>query len=162
MGFSSRKEPLYRKVNTCTRMVHHNSGGDYRHDRNTKAELNSEEIHRPMHAKVQRGLDYTPLFRFLLSKVGKDWTQVQSEAVSRLDKTEPLYWMVALNEDDKEDYVRLGENSYYSGLYVDENNLLQKVNPDFKPESVYVGCTCCTHTFNGNVVSVKKASAFSS
>lgn len=160
MGFSARKEPLYRKVNTCTRMVHHNSGGDYRHDRNTKAELKSEEIHRPMHAKVQRGLDYTPLFRFLLSNVGKDWTEVQSEAVSRLDKSEPIYWMVALNENDKKDCVPLGENSYYSGLYVDESNLLQKVSPDFKPENIYISCRCCTHTFNGKAVKVKKALAF--
>lgn len=92
--------------------------------------------------------------------MGKDWTGVQSEAVSRLDKSEPIYWMVALNEDDKEECVLLGENSYYSGLYVDENNLLQKVSPDFKPESIYIGCTCCTHTFNGKAVTAKKVLAF--
>lgn len=95
-------------------------------------------------------LDYTPLYKFLLSKVGQDWDKIHSEAISRLDKEEPIYHLVALfNKSEEKDYVRCGESSYYSGLFVDENNFLQKVNPNLKNEDMYPSCNCCTHTFNG-------------
>ncbi|MDP1183677.1 hypothetical protein Q6285_30915, partial [Klebsiella pneumoniae] len=68
---------------------------------------------------VRRGLDYTPLFRFLLSRVGQDWDEVYSEAVARLDLKDPIFWMVALREMDEQDYIRAGEASYFSGLKVD-------------------------------------------
>ena len=38
------KEPLYRKVNTRARGVHHDFGGDYKNDRNTKAENENEQV----------------------------------------------------------------------------------------------------------------------
>jgi hypothetical protein len=76
------KEPLYRKVNTRARGVRHNFGGEYRWRRG-----DSEDNRTGMARGVQRGLDYTPLFRFLLSRVGDDWDEVHSEAVSRLDKS---------------------------------------------------------------------------
>lgn len=150
MGYSAQKEPLYRKVNTCTHYVRHGqNSGDYRHDRNTKSELKSEEIHRPMNAKRKHGLDYTPLFKFLLSKVGTDWTQIHSEAVSRLDKEDPIFWLVAKFEKDQQEIVRVDENSYYSGLYIDENNILQKVAPQIEEKDFHLGCGCCTQSFNG-------------
>jgi hypothetical protein len=155
----NQKEPLYRKVNTTARNVQHNFGGDYRHERNTKAEKNSEATRDGMGKKVNRGLDYTPLYRFLLSKVGKNWTEIHKEAVSRLDREEPIYWMVARDEDDKENYFRSGESSYYSGLFVDENNILQKVDPTMGPEKLFPTCACCTWTFNGIPVKVTKEQA---
>lgn len=82
----------------------------------TKKEETTELIKGSMHGYKERGLDYTPLFKFLLSKVGDYWDDVFSEVNSRLDKTEPIYWIVALNE--KEGYGRVGELSYFSGLYV--------------------------------------------
>lgn len=102
-----------------------------------------------MHGKQRRGLDYTPLFMFLLSRVGSDWDSVYREAVERLDRPEPIFWLVALNEADRCAVVRLGESSYYSGLYVDEGGILQRVDPGLKPEDLTPTCTCCTHTFNG-------------
>ena len=60
-----------------------------------------------MHGKQQRGLDYTPLFKFLLKKVGSNWDDVYSEAVSRLDRPDPIFWLVAINENQKKDYVRI-------------------------------------------------------
>ena len=108
-----------------------------------------------MFGKKERGLDYTPLFRFLLSKVGCKWDEVFSEAKSRLDKTEPIFWLEALNEPEKKDYVRMGEASYYSGLYVDENGVLQITNPDLKASDMKPFCNCCTHTFNGKVFGVE-------
>lgn len=75
MNFSAFDKPLYRKVNTRARGVRHRSGGEYRHERNSKRERRNEdaEVSRgSMHGRQQRGLDYTPLFKFLLSKVGKE------------------------------------------------------------------------------------------
>jgi len=91
----------------------------------------------------------TPLFRFLLSRVGADWDEVHSEAVSRLDKPDPIFWLVALRKDDGKDVVRVGESTYYSGLYVDEGNRLRVVAPEIGPESLEPSCPCCTHTLNG-------------
>lgn len=137
------KEPLYRKVNTKARGVHHNKGGDARHDRNTKSGV-SEKMKRG----VERGLDYTPLYRFLMSKVGQNFDIVYSEAVSRLDNEDPIWFMVLRDRDNRR-YVRIGESSYYSALIVDENNLLQLADPSLKNEDFAPSCSCCTHTFNG-------------
>ena len=82
--------PLYRRVNTRARGVHHHTGGEYRHDCHSKRTLQSDANWQSMHGPVRRGPDYTPLFRFLLSRVGKPWRDVHSEAVARLDRAEPL------------------------------------------------------------------------
>ncbi|MET3181466.1 UNVERIFIED_ORG: hypothetical protein ABIC43_004635 [Variovorax guangxiensis] len=144
-----QKEPLYRKVNTRASNVRHRFGGDYRHERNTKDSMRSEATRSAMHGKNQRGLDYTPLFRFLLSKIGADWDSVHSEAVSRLDRPEPIFWLVALRDDQRQDVVRVGDSSYFSGLFVDDEGKLQVVNPTLGPEQMVPSCPCCTHTFNG-------------
>ncbi|MGB4811175.1 MAG: hypothetical protein WBP13_01660 [Methylophilaceae bacterium] len=143
------KKPLYRKVNTLARNVHHHFGGDFRHEHNRKSETDFEVNRKSMHGRQRRGLDYTPLFKFLLSKIGSKWDVVYSEALSRIDKKEPIFWMVALYETDKQDIVRCGDNSYYSGLYVDDNGFLQMVNSKFSAREMTFSCICCTHTFNG-------------
>jgi hypothetical protein len=145
-----QKEPLFRKENRTARgMRHSGGGGEFRHKRNTQKEVQSEATRTSMSGKRQRGLDYTPLFMFLLSKVGSDWNSVHREAVSRLDKPEPIFWLVALHDHEKKDFVRMGEASYFSGLYVNEQGLLAIVNPDLGPEKMAPLCRCCTHTFNG-------------
>ncbi len=141
------KSKLYRKVNTRARGVNHNFGGDYKDCRNKKKE-SLQQIKGTMFSKQERGLDYTPLFKFLLSKVGKNWNEIFSEAKARLDKTEPIFWIVALNEEDKKDYVRLGESTYFSGLFVDKDDI---VNPNLKASDMKPFCNCCTHTFNGQI-----------
>lgn len=102
-----------------------------------------------MHGKRKRGRDYTPLYRFLLSKVGEDWDSVFSEAKSRLDETDPIFRMVARTDDEKKACVWLGESARYSGLFVDEHGKLAKVDPDLTIEQLEPDCACCTHTFNG-------------
>ena len=144
------KKPLYRKVNTKARGVRHDFGGDFKHLRRKKRDT-IEQARGSMHGKRERGLDYTPLFRFLLSKVGSKWDDVFSEARSRLDKTDPIYWLVALNPEDKEDYVRTGESTYFSGMYVDQEGILQLSNPELKAKDLIPFCDCCTHTFNGKL-----------
>ncbi len=139
---SERKKPLYRKVNTRARGVHHNFGGDYRNSRNKKTPVG-------MRQGMQRGLDYTPLFKFLLSKVGRNWDEVHSEASSRLDKQDPIFWIVAKNKESADDYVRIGESSYFSAFYVDESNILQIADHEINEKTLEPFCSCCSHTFNG-------------
>ncbi len=143
------KKPLFRKVNTTARGVHHRSGGDFSDVRNTKAQKSFQGSHQSMHGKQLRGLDYTPLFLFLLGKVGTEWDSVYSEAVSRLDRPDPIFWLVARSERERRDCVRVGESSYFSGLYVDEDGILRKVSPELSVEDLHPLCGCCTHTFNG-------------
>lgn len=45
--------------------------------------------------------------------------------------------------------MRVGESSYYCGLYVDYAGILRIVNPDLRSEDLTPYCSCCTHTFNG-------------
>ncbi len=144
-----KKSALYRKVNTTAHGVHHRVGGEYRDDRQRIAGDDLGPSHLGMHGKKQRGLDYTPLFRFLLSKVGSSWNEVYSEAVARLDRPEPIFWLVALRQQDEQGYIRTGESSYFSGLRIDEAGVLQLVNADIGPHSLSPLCKCCTHTFNG-------------
>jgi hypothetical protein len=143
------KSPLFRKVNTTAHGVHHRVGGDFRDQRKRDAAGHSEKPRQGMHGRKHRGLDYTPLFRFLLSKVGQEWNSVYSEAIARLDRSEPIFWLVALHAADERDYVRTGESSYFSGLRVDSNGTLQIVNPLIDAGSLAPLCKCCTHTFNG-------------
>ncbi|WP_284165299.1 hypothetical protein [Frigidibacter sp. SD6-1] len=145
----NKPRPLYRKVNSRTHNVRHGHGGDYRHERNTKAEKANESHLGSMHSGHRHGLDYTPLFRFLLSRVGQDWNLTFGEAVSRIDCVEPIFWMVALRAEDRESYFRCGESSYFSKLYVDEQNILQLVDPTLVADSMKPFCSCCTHTLNG-------------
>jgi hypothetical protein len=144
-----RSSPLYRAVNTRTHGVRHGSGGDHRHERNTKQALNSEATRTSMRSRHRHGRDYTPLFRFLLSRVGAPWAEVYAEAKSRLDTDAPIFWLVAPTAESGQDFVRVGESSYFSGLYVDGQGLLRLVNPGLRPEDMQATCTCCTHTLNG-------------
>ena len=137
-------KPLYRKVNTRARGVYHLSGGDFRHDRNTAKPPSSK-----MSQGKQRGLDYTPLYKFLLIKVGSDWDALYKEILPRVESPEPIFYMVAKQASAAEDYVRIGDNSYFSGLYVDEDGILQITNSEIDETTLEPACKCCTHTFNG-------------
>ena len=144
------KSKLYRKVNTKARAVRHDFGGDFSKTRNAKKE-SLQQVSGTMYGRKERGLDYTPLFRFLLSKVGSSWDEVYSEAKARLDKPDPIFWLVALEESEKKDYVRIGESSCFSGLFVDDDGILQITNPDLRAVDMKPSCNCCTHTFNGKL-----------
>lgn len=145
-----RKEPLYRRVNTRTHRVRdHDRGGDFRHVRNAKDPEREFVTHASMGAEVQRGLDYTPLYRFLLSRVGRPWDETYREAASRLDRTDPIFRLVARDREDARGMVRTGYSSYFSGLYVDDDGLLQRTDPSIDENSLEPDCRCCTHTFNG-------------
>lgn len=146
---ATQKHPLFRKVNTTAHGVRHRFGGEFSSERNSLCARKQQGVRLSMHSKVRRGLDYTPLFKFLLSKVGVHWNEVYAEAVSRLDRPDPIFWLVALHCADEQDVVRIGEASYFSGLRVDDDGFLQFVNASLGPESLAPQCKCCTHTFNG-------------
>ncbi len=143
------KPPLYRKVNTTAHGVHHNFGGDFRDARRSVNDSEVGSYVRGMRKGVRRGLDYTPLFRFLLSRVGRKWDEIYSEAIARLDRNDPIFWLVALHEDDAQAYIRTGEATYFSGLKVDPEGFLRVVDPTAGPGTLVPQCPCCTHTFNG-------------
>ena len=88
-------KPLYRKEKKVGLSTHYyvTKGGDFRHERHSKKFKAFEGNKSPM-KKKQLGYDYTPLYKFLLSKVGQPFDIVFSEAKKRLDKTEPIYYMV--------------------------------------------------------------------
>jgi hypothetical protein len=60
-----------------------------------------------------------------------------------------LDWEIALK--GKEDFVRIGEATYFSGLYVDNDGILQLSNAKLEAKDLKQYCDCCTHTFNGQV-----------
>lgn len=104
--------------------------------------------------------DYTPLYKFLLKKDGADWDEVWKECNERLNTIEPVFRMVVninnhgvrcqhhdnwwgnhiLDEDvlfEFEDckYLKYfhdgAAGTYYSTMYVDENNILRICDPDY-------------------------------
>ena len=95
------------------------------------------------------GYDYTPLYRFLQSKVGKNWNDVFSEAKSRLDREEPI-WYIVFSKKPNEEIIRLGESTYCRTLFIDENNILQYTNKNaiLKQDSRSV----MTVTLDGKIV----------
>ncbi|MGR3616954.1 MAG: hypothetical protein ACU0BB_13035 [Paracoccaceae bacterium] len=146
MRRGGRKDPLYRKVNTRTWGVRHGC-----HKRNTHDHDGSDDgpTRASMRQGLRHGLDYTPLYRFLISKVGKQWDEVHSEAVSRLDLEDPIWHIVARRAEPGSGRVRAGQSSYYSGLYICEDGFLRLVDPTLSAENMRPFCACCTHTFNG-------------
>lgn len=136
-----KQEKLYRKVNTTARGVHHHKGGDAKYDRNTKKGISAK-----MKNNDRRGLDFTPLYRYLQSKVGQNFDIVYSAAVKRLDNDEAIWYIV---DNEKKSEYMYNEKAIFSKLYVDENNILQFINPNLKNEDFAPSCPCCTTTFNG-------------
>ena len=100
---------------------------------------------------AQLGCDYTPLFKYLLSKVGQPLNEVYKDVKPRLNSVIPIYWMVNRykNKDKLLGYIRVGQSTYYSSLYVDEKGLLQYVDKTIDHTTLEPSCKCCTHTFNG-------------
>ena len=151
---NKQKEKLYRKDNKKALHYEGNTGWEYRYDRNTK-KLKEFEGNFKGIKKTDKGMDYTPLYRFLQSKVGSNWDEVHSEAISRLDKEEPIWHIVILDTEEPSRYnlksgiTRVG-NSQYHSLTVNEDRILVKINSDALPYPP--SCSCCTHTFNGKVI----------
>lgn len=157
------EKKLYRKVNRkSSYQVHEYESKKihFRWERHTKKskKLALEGVRKiPMKSgksgNIVSGYDYTPLFHYLLKQVGRKWDEVYSEVIPRLNTTEPIFWMVDVNNSDESEYFRVGEGSYFNKLYVDNDGILSKVNADLS--NISPSCDCHTHSFNGNVVGNK-------
>ncbi|WEK21027.1 MAG: hypothetical protein P0Y49_07725 [Candidatus Pedobacter colombiensis] len=149
----NHKKPLYRKENKVSLSNKYNvsTGSEYRYHRHSKAFLNDDRNHKSM-TSGKYGYDYTPLFKFLLSKVGSDWDQIYAEAKARLNDPAPIFWMVAMHESERRNLVRLGESTYYSGLFVNEDGKLTIVNPNVSSYDFPDPYPGETLSFNGIVI----------
>lgn len=158
---SYEKKPLWRKVNTRTHNVRHRPY-DVKYERGKKEDDLAKS--KMKSGKKCHGIDLTALYGFLRKNVGKNWDAVKSEALSRLppeDPRNPYFESVVILFEDYELYTeeekkycvfRIGESSYCSTMYVDEDGLLQIVSPNFTAMDLTPSCPCCTHTLNGKEV----------
>ena len=184
------KKPLYRKVSKTT----HNgfSHADYGEKKRAKFSRHTKNgIDRSM-GGIKHGegsvtdYDYTPLFQFLLKQEGRDWDEVWKECKERLNKTEPVLYMVVniyknglVNlrwrmPEDKEpvldwkgrDLANAGEKSFgygegsrFSTMYVDEDNKLQFVDKNYVSGPDYEVERRWGETFNGRLYDTYKRPA---
>lgn len=83
--------------------------------------------------------------------MGQPWNDVYKDIKPRLNSIIPIYWMVNRykNKEDLLGYIRVGQSTYYSSLYVDDKGLLQYVDKSINEHTLEPSCKCCTHTFNG-------------
>ncbi len=127
------KEKLYRKVNkkSLSSLYDTIRGGEYRWHRQKHKRVDFEN---PVNFLSMRsgkyGRDFTPLYRFLTSKVGRDWDEVYSEAVSRIERVDRAKIFDLVGKRTDYPIVRLGEATHFYRLYVDENNILQFVDAE--------------------------------
>lgn len=160
-----KEKPLYRKVNTTChggKMYH---GNHEEYERGTKQ--TKKQKSKMKGGQQHHGLDYSPLFGFLRKNVGKKWSELHPKIITRLPsemRYNPLKFSVLsykeyLNMyelDEVKEVFGFGESTTHSLMYVDENDLLQFVNPNLTVENMTISCRCCTHTFNGKVIPLHK------
>ena len=152
-------KPLYRKRNTKVLNSGYwiwSSGGDYKYERHFyKNDFETTKLSM----KKNRGADYdyTPLYWYLRKHVGENWNDIYSNILPRLPNTKEgreawTYFVNQPYEKNKLAIVSYGPRAYYSALYIDENNLLQIVDPTIGVEhfnATYGRDFPETYTFNG-------------
>lgn len=142
-------KPLYRKVNRKCLHCYDTKSKHYRWQRNTKKEkklLEDSISHGKMHKRpsmfLGRKYDYTPMLMYVLNRVGEDVDKVYSDVCKRIEGEGKVLFNKMVSRKPKEtlkDYFRYGEGSYYSQLYVDDENKIQKVNPNLSNISPHYG-----------------------
>lgn len=156
-------KPLYRKVNRkssyqcrCTEA----KGGRFAWARHSKAMRQFDGRRLPTrNAKspyMTDGYDYTPLYRYLLSRVGEPWDDIYAYVKPRLNTTEPIWWLVSRTGFPKDNlsFCRIGEGSYWSRLWIDPEGRLQKVDPTHSHTEP--DCQCHTYSFDGSRIVGRK------
>ncbi len=151
-------KPLYRKQNTRVLNPGYwiwSNGGDYKWERHShKNDFETTKLSM----KKDRGAsyDYTPLYWYLRKHVGENWNDIYSSILPRLPNTKDgrEAWTYFVNQpyEKKKPVVCYGPRAYYSALYIDENNLLQIVDPALGVEhfnATYGRDFPETYTFNG-------------
>lgn len=180
------KKPLYRKVsktthNGCAHASYENNPRSS-YSRHTKNGM--QKSMRTRSNNNGNGLyDYTPLYKFLLKQEGKDWNDVWQECQSRLNTVEPIFKMVVnvnknglVNDnvpvlgieppsldwkgrdvaETLKKCFRYGEGTYFSKMYVNENNTLQFVDKNYKTGPNYEIERKWGETYNGELYETYK------
>ena len=151
-------DKLYKKQNNKSLMTRNYQpfNPEFKWKRNSKEMKNFDGNKQSMTSKKHER-DYTPLFLFLIASVGNKADDVYSIAKRRSDERFQEYWNYMF---DGSEFHRMGENSYYSGLMIDENGLIQKVDPTLEgrlDQFMYdAGYDKWTQSFNGKVYKPNK------
>lgn len=183
------KKPLYRKVSKTTHNGFEHADYGY-NERSRYARHTKRGIKKGMSTQQDsrgHGLyDYTPLFKFLLTQEGKDWSKVWDECMHRLNTTEPVGWMVIniyknglVNPNVKIEFTdtpspdwkgrdtancniksfNYGEGASFSTMYVDEEGKLQFVDKNYVCGPDYEVERRWGETFNGRLYETYKRPA---
>lgn len=171
-----KQSKLYTKNEggNCHRGHNHGSEKKYRsrydrHKKITKFEIDNEITRKKSHYNKNKrtNYDYGPLYNYLLKQVGKKWETVWKDIFPRVDNNpEPILYMVininthgvVITHDISNAEPMFNCSLYYNGvrsystLYVDENDILQFVDKDFKPNDRYEGLGF-GQSFNGKEIS---------
>lgn len=153
----TKLKPLYRTACRPT-YGHFKENKHYRHIRNKKKTVIEGEESVDTDTKMVRQrkdvrqLDFTPLYKYLQSKVGEDYDTVYSNVVERIPRNQRgVIDYIVMADNTGDGVARLGESTYFRTLYVDENNKLQFVNKDYK-QTVSKWCYMDTTTLDGKTI----------
>ncbi len=109
------------------------AGGEYKWKR-AKIKKDPDIYHVPMRS-VKCGRDYTPLYRFLMSKEGYNFDEVYSEAVSRVDNKMRIFDIIKTASAFP--VVRIGDGTYYHTMYIDKDKILKFVDKSFSIQKYF-------------------------
>jgi hypothetical protein len=142
-----------------------------RHKKRTQLETIEELQHKPIIKRYREFYKtskrwYHPLYHFLLKNVGKNWKDVFQDVFPKVDGDIKAIQKMVLNLNehgsriknfDKESVLPYFKDShsyysyrYFSTLYVDENDVLQYVDKNFRLKKPL--CTTSTYSFNGSII----------
>lgn len=162
---SDKKKKLYRERNFRQRWDEYNYHPKYswkRHSKQAMKDLENEITHEGMtkskHGDQGEGYDYTPMFKFVLKHIGEDVDKIYSEVCRRTNERGKYLFNVLVSRKPKDELnplLRLGETSFWSQLYVDENNKIQKVEPNMQGAWITYGGQW-GQSFNGKSVPFRK------
>lgn len=158
------EKPLYRKEKKTGLMTQYyvNRGGEYRWERSKSVTPNRvyDALKQQMKSR-KLGMDWQPLYNFIMSNVGCNYDETYSKALKRCNKFRDEFnkhWAYLFNDD--RDIVRLGENTYYSALTIDEFNNIQIRNTGAEPIKGGSFSFGYTHSFNGKTLQANPIPSF--
>lgn len=162
LKYEVKKKKLFRSENKIT---HNGIPRDLNYRSRWKRHSKEGMSPRMGGSHINHNLDYTPLFQFLLSKDGKPWNEIWKECLERVDRPDPILWMVqgirinGLPDNKPGEYkkcFRYGEGTYFSTMYVDDSGILRIVDKDYVCGPSYEEERRWGETFNGNLYETYK------
>lgn len=135
-----------------------------RHSKKSKIEFEEEISHTPIKKRYKDCIDYgaknyTPLYKYLIKQVCKDWDEVWKDVFPRVDGNVSAIQNMIVNVDAHGNVIEVENkrptfkysrryygNRYFSSLFVDDSNILQFVDKNYRPPIHY---SSDTQSFNG-------------